>query len=227
MLFYFIECILFMSSFTWLSIVNSSIMHEKWIVNSSLASSHCGSYDLSVIQCRDPYYSHWWGHLSSVLWTTVMPHSSASLNIFCNGSSVWWTQPHDSPTQHWGSATSLRSSNDFTGWKRRSGLPSRSLFLCINVNTELLHLTSPMSSVVRRTCKVAVVFVLCHYHYWPLHRSMSLSLLAAPPFYVTITTGRSTPGDRSFIHGCQPLSLEQLAAACHIRFFAVSLQKSS
>jgi len=70
---------------------------------------------------------HWWSHLFSVAWTTVMIRSSVSLNI-CNGSNLWCTPPHNSSTHHQSSATSLCSSNEFTGSRQRSRLTSRSLF---------------------------------------------------------------------------------------------------
>jgi len=95
-----------------------------------------------------------------------MPRSLASLNICYDGSSLWWTPPLDSSTHHRGSATSLHSSNDFTGWRQRSGSTSRSLFSPTSVYTGLRHLTSLMSSVVRRTCKVEVVYVLRLHHSW-------------------------------------------------------------
>jgi len=55
---------------------------------------------------------------------------------------------------------------DFTGWRQRSGSTSRSLFSSTSVYTGLRRLTSLMSSVVRRTCKVEVIYVLRLHHSW-------------------------------------------------------------
>jgi len=35
---------------------------RMWCEQYQLASSCCGSCVPSVVQCRDPYYSHWWCH---------------------------------------------------------------------------------------------------------------------------------------------------------------------
>jgi len=96
----------------------------------------------------------------------VIPRSSVSLNIYYDSSSLWWTPPLDLSIHHRGSATSLHSSNNFTGWRRRSGLTSRSLFSSTSVYMGLRHLNSLMSSVVRRACKVEVVYVLRLHHSW-------------------------------------------------------------
>jgi len=38
------------------------------------------------------WFSHWWRHLSAVVWTTVTQHWSIFLNLFFGGFSQWWMQ---------------------------------------------------------------------------------------------------------------------------------------
>jgi len=51
-----------------------------------------GSFVPFAVQCPDTWFSHWWLHLSSVVWTTVTRHWPVFLNIFFGGFSQWWMQ---------------------------------------------------------------------------------------------------------------------------------------
>ena len=141
-----------------------------------------------------------------------MPRPSATRHIadhLLRWLQSWRTPPLDSSTHHWGWATSLHS-KWFHWLKANERIDFKvAVFVDANVNTGLYHLTSLMSYVVQRTCKVEVVFVMGRYHIGghssdlPLHSWWSV------------------------LHGCRPLPLEQLTAACHLCFFAASLQESS
>jgi len=57
-----------------------------------LVSLCWGSFVPFAVQCPDPWFSHYWRHLSSVAWTTETRHWLVFLNIFFGGSSQWWMQ---------------------------------------------------------------------------------------------------------------------------------------
>jgi len=55
-------------------------------------SLYWGSFVPVAFQCSDPWFSHWWRQLSSVVWTTVMRHWPVFLNISFDSFSQWWMQ---------------------------------------------------------------------------------------------------------------------------------------
>jgi len=51
--------------------------------------AEAASFHAFAVQCPNPWFSHWWRHLSWVVWTTETRHWPVFLNILFGGSSQW------------------------------------------------------------------------------------------------------------------------------------------